>query len=177
MAEARHRGVAGADPRNAGPLTALRPETITPEELQARFEATAARIAQPVTRERLLARAAKIRAEGFAPPPPLIRGPGEFGWDQLKYAAHPDWVIFIRDADRTLPETCLCLLYGRPALIHPRTGLIFAVAIGSIGVAARLPGEPFSALRAYDLGRLGADWSAVASGTDWARRAFESAAV
>ena len=54
---------------------------------------------------------------------------------------------------------------------------IFAVAIGSIGVAARLPGEPFSALRAYDLGRLGADWSAVASGTDWARRAFESAAV
>jgi hypothetical protein len=174
---AGHVGLAEDDPRNAGPIDAFRPEDITPDELQARFEAAADRVGQPISRERLLARAAKVRAAGCAPPPPLIRIPGDFGWEELKYAAHPDWVVFIRNADRTLPATCLCLFYGRPTLIHPRTGVIFAVAVGSIGVVARLPRDPPGAPHDYDLARLGPDWRFVSRGTEWAGRAFEHAAL
>ena len=141
------------------------------------MEAIAARIVHPLTRARAFERAAKAGEGGFAPPPPLLRKPGEFDWALLKNAAHWDWVQFIRDADATLPQTCLCLLWGRPALIHFRTGVIFAVAVGSIGVLARLPDDPPKAARAFDVTRLGPGWRLVDEGTGWAGRAFESSAV
>lgn len=162
----------------------FRPNEYSPAELQARMVAIAAGVSNEITKARILERAAKVTATRFRPPPPICLTPGAFSWNEVAYAAHPDFVIAIRRLNAGLPVDCLCLFWGRPALIHPRTGVVFGVAIGSIGIAARIPSaenrDPASHRRrrgaAFDLRPAGPEWAFVDSrDDDWTREAYEDA--
>jgi hypothetical protein len=52
---------------------------------------------------------------------------------------------------KVLPEDCRWVVYGTPVLAHPKTGIIFAFAGGTLPYALRLP-EPElgEAMRASD---------------------------
>jgi hypothetical protein len=46
--------------------------------------------------------------------------------------AHPDAVECVWDQlGAALPQDCRCLLYGTPALVQPKTGLVMAIAFGT----------------------------------------------
>lgn len=160
MSAPSHRGLATDDPRNAGVIELFRPEDLSVEELRRRIEAIAERVDNPKTKADILDRAKRVGEQTFRPPPQLFQAPGEFAWKDLAWAAHPDLVQAIRRIDAELDTDCLCLLWGRPALVHPGSGVVFAVAIGSIGIAARLPAAYASApvLAAFDLAPAGPDW-------------------
>jgi hypothetical protein len=181
MAEPDHAGVSTDDPRNAGPIAFFRPEDLTREQLKTRIEAIAARVENAATKAQILERAAKVDDQAFRPPAPLCVAPGAFAWREIAYAAHPDLVDAIREANAALPQDCLCLLWGRPALVHPKTGVIFAVAVGSIGILARLPARYQPSARkipsGFDPAGAGPDWRLVDLRDDaWGAAAYAHAA-
>jgi hypothetical protein len=48
------------------------------------------------------------------------------------YGCHPDIVERVWDElGKSLPEDCRCLVYGRPALVHPGRGVVIAVCYGT----------------------------------------------
>lgn len=64
---------------------------------------------------------------------------------------HPDVVERLWDEITVhLPEACRWVVYGRPALVHPRTGIVFGFAGGSHTYAMRLP--PHERARAIEAG-------------------------
>jgi hypothetical protein len=161
----------------------FRPVEYTPAELQARIEAIAARVTNATTKARILERAKKVPTTRFRPSPPMSRAPGAYSWNELAYAAHPDLVIAIRRLNTALPEDCLCLFWGRPALVHPLTGVVFGLAIGSIGIAARISSAGNGDLMSYrrsrksfDLRSAGPNWALVDPRDDrWCGPAYEDA--
>jgi hypothetical protein len=53
---------------------------------------------------------------------------------------HPDIVDRLwSELGGTLPQSCNWILYGQPVLAHPRTGVVFGYAGGSLTYALRLP--------------------------------------
>jgi hypothetical protein len=53
---------------------------------------------------------------------------------------HPEIVERLWDElGGRLPAKCGWILYGRPVLVHPRTGVVFGLAGGSLTYALRLP--------------------------------------
>src|SRR5437762_8979200 len=55
---------------------------------------------------------------------------------------HPDLVERLWDKlGKALPEDCRWVVYGTPVLAHPKTGIIFGFAAGTLTYALRLP-EP-----------------------------------
>lgn len=55
--------------------------------------------------------------------------------------SHPDVVERIWDGLATkLPEDCRAIVYGRPALVHPKSGVVFVLAYGT-QYAIRIPLE------------------------------------
>lgn len=67
-----------------------------------------------------------------------------------------------------LPDTCRWIVYSRPALVHPKSGVIFAFGIGDDCVALRLPldergpswtDECVLADDCISVDEIGADWS------------------
>jgi hypothetical protein len=84
------------------------------------------------------------------------------------------------------------MFWSRPSLVHPQTGVIFAVGFGTIGLVMRLPpqvlseADPKYASRTkignpgqmVDIGVAGAEWRFVsAQGPEvaWCRLAYEFA--
>jgi hypothetical protein len=181
----RHSGVAEHDPRNAGPIALFRPVEPAREELKARLSEAAPRLAGTPSGARMARLLSEIDTHRFAPPPPLSRDPQEVEPRRFAYAAHPDLVAALREADAALPARCLWLVWGRAALVHPRTGVIFAVAVGSIGVAARLPPEARTGLaqarpagaESFDLSAAGPEWRfpRLAQVAGWSRAAYDYA--
>jgi hypothetical protein len=54
--------------------------------------------------------------------------------------SHPDIVARLWDElGAALPQKCKWILYGTPVLAHPRTGVVFGFASGSLTYAIRLP--------------------------------------
>lgn len=50
----------------------------------------------------------------------------------MEQGSHPDIVERVWDVLGTsLPEDCRCLVYGTPALVHPKTGIILAFCNGT----------------------------------------------
>ena len=175
-----HPGILADDPRNHGPIELLRPVELTPSELQERIETIAARVRNPITKASILERAARVPTTVFRPAPPLSVAAGAFTWNDLAYAAHPDLVIAIQNDNKTLPEDCLCLFWGRPALVHPSTGVVFGVAIGSIGIAGRIPPATGDVTRhigsRFDLSLAGPEWCFIEPNNDrWCAIAYEEA--
>ena len=42
---------------------------------------------------------------------------------------HPDVVEALWDMDDSLPQRCRWVFWGGPALVHPETGVVFAIGI------------------------------------------------
>jgi hypothetical protein len=94
--------------------------------------------------------------------------------------------------DDALPRRCRWVFWGGPALVHPTSGVVFAVGIGTIGLVMRLP-EPVLAAadpglaaiavkgargRTFDIAAAGPQWRFVRRGAptlEWARAAFDDA--
>ena len=72
--------------------------------------------------------------------PPQARVLTESGPMPRTYGTHPDLADHVWNVLSTkLPEDCSWVVYGRPVLIHPKTGVIFAFGGGTQTFALRLP--------------------------------------
>jgi hypothetical protein len=112
----------------------------------------------------------------------------------LTLGTHPDLVARLWDElPAKLPVDCRVVFFGRPALLHPTTGIVFAFAGGTHTYALRLP-EPqrSEAIRAgaerikhypasqpsFDLDEIGAEWvfgKWLPDELEWCLAAFEFA--
>ena len=63
---------------------------------------------------------------------PVIAGPGSVRDPYMCQGSHPDIVQRVWDElGRSLPGKCRCLVYGTPALVHGRTGVVVAICNGT----------------------------------------------
>lgn len=108
---------------------------------------------------------------------------------------HPDLVEQLWDnVTKKLTQDCRWVVYGRPALVHPTTGIVFAFASGTHTYALRLPEpERQAALRAgatrthtytdgstFDLSDVGEEWvfgGWLKGEEDWCLAAYQFAGV
>jgi hypothetical protein len=64
---------------------------------------------------------------------PLIANPNSVPDPYYQQGSHPDVVERIWDQIASaLPKDCRCLVYGIPALVHPKSGIIFAFTGGTV---------------------------------------------
>jgi hypothetical protein len=159
MASDPHHGVNPADPRNRGVIERFRPHEVTADSARARL----ARINPDQTQ--VEARVAKLMADlaskPHRPPPPLSQTLEES--PDPYFSTRPDILSQLWRLDRALPQSCRWLVWGYPALVHPVTGVIFAIAYGTIGIAVRLPPDrldPALATRrnGSDIAAAGPEW-------------------
>ena len=81
---------------------------------------------------------------------PAIAPPESAKDPYMGQGSHPEIVERIWDKlGETLPADARCLLYGRPALVHPGSGVVLAVAYGTT-YCVRIPRE--KAQKAIDAG-------------------------
>ena len=83
--------------------------------------------------------------------------------------AHADITAYVFETLKAeLPDTCRWIVYSRPALVHPTSGVIFAFGIGDDCVALRLPldergpswtDECVLSDDCISVDEIGADWS------------------
>ena len=91
----------------------------------------------------------------------------------MTLGTHPDVVERLWDeVGGRLPEPCRWVVYGRPALVHPHSGVVFGFAGGSHTYALRLPADARARAAAagakldhtygdgsrLDLAAIGAEW-------------------
>ena len=164
---APHRGVNAQDPRNHGVIEHFRPPQITPDYVRARFAPLYEDDTPAQLEARVAAFLADLDAKPRPPPAPLSQPVDQVGDPYFGLGTHPDLVERLWRLDGELPRRCRWVVWGRPALVHPTSGVIFAVAVGSIGLTARLPpalralaatSQPLGKGRAYDVSTAGADW-------------------
>ncbi|MEK7656152.1 MAG: hypothetical protein AAB412_00200 [Elusimicrobiota bacterium] len=124
---------------------------------------------------------------------PAVALPGVIKDPYYSLGAHPDLVARLWDElGKALPEDCRAVFYGNPALVHPRTGVVFGFAMGTHTYALRLPEAErikalaagaarvmrFSVEPAFDLGPAGEEWVFCGwkDGEEaWARAAYDHA--
>ncbi len=126
-----------------------------------------------------------------APNVPVSRAPASWGIDGLGMT-HPDVLdYFWLTMHGTLPEYCRMIVHGRPALVHPKTGVIFGFCIGTSPIALRLPKQDYAEAvaasksslkwtwnngKSIEAERVGPDWVFVGfKGQQWCLRAYEYA--
>ncbi|HEY2710023.1 MAG TPA: hypothetical protein VGI95_18405 [Caulobacteraceae bacterium] len=180
-----HRGIAEDDPRNAGPIAFFRPPDATAAYIHARFAQIYPNDTAAQVEERVSAFMAKLAASPPRPPAPLSQDVQDIADPFHQLSTHPDIVEALWRMDGALPLSSRWVVWGRPALVHPLTGLIFAVAIGSIDIVMRLPPEArdganavrqLSLGRTYDVSPAGPEWRFVELRSEpLARLAFDFA--
>ncbi|MBL0059023.1 MAG: hypothetical protein IPP35_07925 [Elusimicrobia bacterium] len=70
--------------------------------------------------------------EGVSPEIPMVANPGSSNDPYLKQGSHPDVVQRLWDViNASLPQDSRCLVFGSPALIHPKKGIILGFCSGS----------------------------------------------
>jgi len=59
----------------------------------------------------------------------------------LRAGSHPDIVLWVWETlGRALPTDCRAIVYGTPALVHPKNGVVLALAYGTAYVI-RIPND------------------------------------
>jgi hypothetical protein len=185
-----HRGVALDDPRNGPVLAFLRPPELTAEIVTARL-LRAYRGKPPPD---LAQKVAHIMSRPKDSDKPASQSLDSVADPRMHLGTHPDLVERLWQLNAALPADCRWVVYGKPALVHPQTGVIFGHATGTLGYALRLA-EPARAeadrLGArtrievpngdpYDMAQAGPEWRFgkwFAAEPDWCRAAYEVAGL
>src|ERR1700683_3605068 len=81
----------------------------------------------------------KIERGPIRPDPPISQSLGEIADPWYGLSTHPDIIAILWKLDDTLPQPCRWVFWGRPALVHPNSGVVFAIGMGTIGHVVRLP--------------------------------------
>jgi hypothetical protein len=188
-----HRGVAIDDYRNAGIIEYFRPKPVTVDSL-ARIltKTTADGKAMAVVRSHAEKAMRRLMHGPANPEPPLSQSLDEVADPWFGLGTHPDIIERLWKMDDTLPQKCRWVFWGRPALVHPDTGVVFAVAFGTIGIVLRPSPQAIEAAgsqlstvvqngkraRAFDIGPAGPEWRFVlpgAAAAQWCRAAYDFA--
>jgi hypothetical protein len=136
----------------------------------------------------------KIATGPIKPDPPLSQALTEVDdpWNGL--GTHPDIIEHMWKLDDTLPRCCRWVFWGGPALVHPQTGVVFAVGLGTIGYVMRLPPHILAQVTPeqasqlvirnpaykFDISAAGPEWRFVTARTaepEWCRAAYDFAAL
>jgi hypothetical protein len=99
-------------------------------------------------------------------------------WDSvakpyMEQGSHPDVVERVWDVlGSSLPEDCRCLVYGTPALVHPKTGIILVFCNGTsycIRLTEQLMEKALKAgAKTYQTWTYGGDMDTLRDlGSDW----------
>jgi hypothetical protein len=166
-----HVGVNTDDPRNAGIISYFSPRPVSRGTLLRAFE----RAPRLRFLQRRLERALEsFDRHAFPPDPPVSQSLDQVADPWFGLGTHPDIIEGMWKLDGSLPQRCKWVFWGRPALVHPQTGIVFAVGFGTIGVALRLPqqalADPLFASvsplprrkQNHDISRAGPEWRLIA---------------
>jgi hypothetical protein len=187
-----HPGVSTDDPRNAGVIEYFRPKPVTRERvLRTLAAASRGKPASDVLMrgERLLE---KIARGPVGADPPLSQSLSEVSDPWFGLGTHPDIIEAMWRLDDSLPIRCRWVMWGRPALVHPESGIVFAVGFGTIGFVLRLSPDTLKSAdpevasvtkrgnpgQTYDIGLAGPEWRFIAPGPSafkWCRDAYDFA--
>jgi hypothetical protein len=188
-----HRGVAIDDFRNAGIIEYFKPKPVTMDSLvRVLTKTTAEAKAMAVVRSYAEKAMQRLMHGPASPEPPISQSLDEVADPFYGLGTHPDIVEELWKMDDTLPQKCRWVFWGRPSLVHPDTGVVFAVAFGTIGIVLRLPPEAIAAagsqlcivrqrgqqVPAFDIGQAGPEWRFVLPGSaaaQWCRAAYDFA--
>ncbi|MFO1115464.1 MAG: hypothetical protein U1E28_07265 [Beijerinckiaceae bacterium] len=188
-----HRGVNAVDPRNAAPIDLFRPKKIDAPPLRE----TLSKVFSGADLERKIAEyEALIAKAGERPPAPLGQRLEDHPDPYYGLGTHPDIIDIMWKLDKSLPRSCRYVFWGKPALVHPGTGIVFCVAFGTIGFVMRLPPDVLAAapeelahvadriggphLKHHDISGAGPEWrfvSYAAPREEWARAAYDYAGL
>lgn len=82
-----------------------------------------------VMNEKVLEYIIRVNKQGNAP---AIAAWNSVANPYTEQGSHPEVVERVWDViGSSLPDDCRCLVYGTPALVHPKTGIIFAFCNGT----------------------------------------------
>jgi hypothetical protein len=187
-----HRGVAVDDPRNAGPIEYFRPKPVTRESLRRTLTAILADNDHADVEARIEETLHRICRGPIAPNPPISQSLDAVADPWYGLGTHPDIIEALWDMSDSLPQRCRWVLWGRPSLVHPDTGVVFAVGIGTIGIVCRLPpqvlvsadphvarvSQKLNRASTFDIGPAGPEWRLIgyqAPRALWCRAAYDFA--
>ncbi len=136
---AGHRGVAEQDLRNSGPIAFFKPIAVTAESARERLKRNLPKSSPADIERRVQQVMTRIAAGPVKPPPPLSQSLAEVDDPYYGLGTHPDIIEHMWKLDGLLPQRCRWVFWGHPSLVHPQTGIVFAVGFGTIGYVMRLP--------------------------------------
>ena len=187
-----HIGVAPDDPRNGAPIAYFKPKAMTADSARASLRQAMPHAAASDVEARVQRLMQKIATGPIKPDPPLSQSLAEVDdpWNGL--GTHPDIIEHMWKLDAALPQSCRWVFWGGPSLVHPQTGVVFAVGFGTIGYVMRLPPQILAQATAeqaspvvtrnpaytFDIGAAGPEWrfvTARAPEADWCRAAYDFA--
>jgi hypothetical protein len=189
MSNSVSRGVAQDDPRNRGVIEFFSPKDVTADTAREALRRASPRASADEIERRVQELVARIAATPVAPPPPLSQALTQIPDPYHRLGTTPDLVDRLWRLDETLPQRCRWVFWGKPALVHPATGVVFAVAFGTIGIVIKLPmdildraapdeaprviaGNPG---RTFDIGPAGPEWRFMRRGApaaEWCLAAY-----
>jgi hypothetical protein len=162
-----HCGVAEDDPRNQGIIEHFRRPEITEQYVRARLTRANPRRTSVEIEAQVVKLLSDLATKPHRPPPPLSQSLDLVADPIMGLGTHPDLITQLWRVDSGLPASCRWVVSGHPALVHPRTGVIFAVAFGTIGIVLRLPLEMRSAAAAIRTTNPGQHYDISPAGPEW----------
>jgi hypothetical protein len=122
------------------------------------------------------------------PTAPISQSVAQIPDPYYELGTHPDIVEHMWKLAATLPERCRWVVCGWPGFVHPRTGVVFGIGLGTIGLALRLPPsilamadamlEPRHPSQVFDISPAGPQWRFATWSkpeAEWCRASYECA--
>jgi hypothetical protein len=189
-----HVGVAPDDPRNRAPIAYFKPKPVTADSARASLRQALPHATDGDVEARVERLLQKIATGPIKSDPPLSQSLAEVDDPWYGLGTHPDIIEHMWKLDDTLPRSCRWVFWGGPALVHPQTGVVFAVGFGTIGYVMRLPPHvlaqamPEQASQVvrrnptykFDISAGGPEWRFVttrAPEAEWCRAAYDFAGL
>jgi len=189
-----HRGVAQDDLRNCGAIEFFRPKEVTDQSARQGLTRSMPHASEREIQARVDELMGRIANKPHKPPfPPLSQSLEAVDDPRYGLGTHPEIISRLWKLDESLPQRCRWVFWGRPALVQPDTGVVFAVGFGNIGLVMRLPPdilrqavpEQAAAIiagnpgQSFDVSPAGLEWRFVRSrapGAAWCLAAYRFAA-